>query len=179
MKVLCITLFSLTTLCCGADLSAYKNIYAQNMEGIYVNYWSQLSKLMETYRVTLESLQEKAQQTEDHNKVMAINNEIELLSSDWSAPNSDTASQSLEINRARVAYRQHKNTILKKRAHEVLSLAMKYDNALDGMQRDFVRSGKTDDAILIQKERTLIRISDEVLMAKATLRPPSRDEDVK
>ena len=152
----------------AADLAAYKATYEKQMEGIILTHGMKMTELGQQYSTALDVLLAKVKKDGDLDKTTAVLEELARFRDDKGMPRQP--SHLLDIQNLQAVFARQASAHETDKAQNVISLAVKYDQALERLQRSLVSASKLDDAKAVQEERNRVEQEEPVKSAHALIR---------
>ncbi len=138
----------------AADLQTFREAYQKSADAILQKYQPQFAGLQQQYQQSLEALKAQVQGQGDLAKTKAAVAEIARFQKAKSLPAAADAGEISEIKALQAAYLKQYAEFEKEMTGKLGSLAGKYAQALDYLQKELVKAGKLDEATAVQTERT-------------------------
>lgn len=152
----CLLLASLLHLC-AADLKTYMDVYQKNSDEIRQGYKLKFANLRSEYQTSLETLKTHAQRKGDLQVTKETLAEIARFQAMKSMPPVENTSEVPEIKTLQEAYVDKYSQLEMALTSQIGVLAVKYDEALDRLQKELTRAGELDAATAVMAERTKVQ----------------------
>ncbi|MBT7069001.1 MAG: hypothetical protein HN919_22075, partial [Verrucomicrobia bacterium] len=149
------------------DLKTYKATYEKRMEQIILTHGMKMIDLSQQYTKALDALLIKVKHTGDLDKTTAVMEEIARFRKEKSVP--EKPSTLSGIQKLQSSFTKQASTHETSKAKSIITLAQKYDHALERLQRTLVSSSRLDDAKAVQEERKHVQEEEAVAAAKSWL----------
>ena len=137
----------------AADLKSYKEVYQKNSGEILQTFQPKFADLQQQYQKSLDALKALAKNQGDLKKTMAAIAEIDRFQKAKSQPAAPDESAIPEIKALQSAYVRRYTELETDLAAKLGTLTVKYEQALDRLQKELVKAGKLDEATAVQQER--------------------------
>ena len=151
----------------SADLATYNATYQKSLGDIVLAHSMTITDLGGQYTKALDGLLAAVKKTGDLDKTTSIMEEIERFRKEKAMPK--TISATPEITALQSSFRRQASTHEARKAKSLISLATKYDKALERLQKSLVSTSKIADAKAVQAERRSVQQSSTVTAAKASI----------
>ena len=150
-------------------LASVKFEYESQTAGVYSTGLAERRSLAEKYTNALHSLQVKAQQAGDLDRVKVFLAEQDRFARERTAPAAGRGAMGAELENLFSSMGQNMRNIAVKEAKDVLKLSSAYDASLESLQKELTKAGKIEQAIAVQEERKTLASSADVRAAKEAL----------
>ena len=137
----------------GQDMKTYKGIYEKNSEEIRGNFQPKFDGLHQQYKKSMEALKAAAQNQGDLAKIKAVIAEIERFQKAKAMPAAPEENALPIIKSFQSDYVKQYLNLEGDMIAQLGALTVKYEQALERLQKELVRSGKLDEATGVQQER--------------------------
>lgn len=149
----CLLLASLLHVC-AADLKTYMDVYQKNSDEIRQGYKLKFANLRSEYQTSLETLKTHAQRKGDLQVTKDTLAEIARFQAMKSMPPVENTSEVPEIKTLQEAYVDKYSQLEMELTSQIGALAVKYEQALDRLQKELTKAGELDAATAVMAERT-------------------------
>lgn len=149
----CLLLASLLHVC-AADLKTYMDVYQKNSDEIRQGYKLKFANLRSGYQTSLETLKARAQNQGDLQVTKDTLAEIARFQAAQSMPPVENTSEVPVIKAMQEAYVDKYSQLEMELTSQIGSLAVKYEQALDRLQKELTKAGELDAATAVMVERT-------------------------
>ena len=126
-------------------------------------YQASLQQFGESYLAALDKLEKRVLGAADLNGAVAIKTERARFQSTRQVPD-DAFSDNAAVKSLQLSYQQGEAKIKKHISDSLQTLSASYVEKLKPIQDNFTKSGKIDDALIIQKEITCIKAAPKSLL---------------
>ncbi len=159
MKPMLIFLFSFLFLSSvwAADLKTYQETYRKNSEQILQSFQPKFDGLQQHYQKSLEAFRTTAQNQGDLTKTKAAVTEIERFQTAKSLPAKLDDAEIPEIKTLQASYVKQFSAWEQDMTVQLNTLTTKYEQALDRLQKELVKTGKLDEATAVRQERDRVQ----------------------
>ena len=151
------TMLIIAGIASAKDLATYKAVYEKSMEEIILSHGMRMADVGQQYTKSHDTLLAKVKKAGDLDKTTAVMNEIERFRKEKTMP--DKSPALLDIQNLQSSFTKQASTHEAIKAKNIISLTLKYDKALERLQKSLVSSSKLDDAKAIQEERKGVKES--------------------
>ena len=159
------------------DLPTYKATYEKQMEEIILSHGMKMTEVGQQYTKSLDALLAKVKKAGDLDKTTAVMEEIARFHKEKAMP--DKPSTLLDIQTVQSSFTKQASIHEAGKAKKIISLASKYDQALERLQKTLVSSSKIDEAKAVQAERQTVEKSDIVVNSMAFRKKTTQPKPVK
>lgn len=157
------------------DLATYQKQFQATLDKVGEDNPTLLKRLKDGYAERLAAIKQEVQSDGDLDKLKAVQQELSRFEKDQSFPKEDAE---LIDEIALLANRCHEYiaNLQLENAKSVVALAERYDQTLEGLQRELTRGGKIEEASAVQEERKSIETRTTVSNARTYIESVPVDE---
>ena len=120
------------------------NICQENLGKIVLEHGMKKDELNRQYPASLRNLQKSVQQSGNLAKVKAVMAEIARFAEEKTVADEHAAERFPGLRALQLSYVKRGESLRYAKAHQVLALTKKYDDALAKLQRDLTKRGNID-----------------------------------
>lgn len=153
----CCLLLSCLLHVCAADLKTYMDVYQKSSDEIRQGYKLKFASMRSEYQTSLETLKTRAQNQGDLQAVKDALAEITRFQAAQSMPPVENTSEVPVIKTLQEAYVDKYSQLEIELTSQIGILAVKYDQALDRLQKELTKAGELDAATAVMEERTKVQ----------------------
>ncbi len=139
---------------CAADLKTYRDVYQKSSEEFRQRYKLKFANLRSEYQASLETLKARAQNQGDLQATKDTLAEITRFQAAQSMPPVENTSDVPVIKILQEAYVDKYSQLEMELTSQIGALAVKYEQALDRLQKELTKAGELDAATAVMAERT-------------------------
>ncbi|OVE74213.1 hypothetical protein BVX94_01090 [bacterium B17] len=147
-----------------AKLPKLQETYSTSLEKINKTYNKTMSGYQTTYIKTLEALKTNMQKKAKLEGVLAIDEEIKRFEAS-PVIDSTLISSIPEVKAIQLDYMKKTDNLPLLKARQIVSLAAKYDKALESYQNSLTQNGSFQNAVAVKAERDALQEKQEVSSA--------------
>lgn len=152
----CLSLLCLLHVC-AADLKTYMDVYQKSSDEIRQGYKLKFANLRSEYQTSLETLKTRAQNQGDLQATKDALAEITRFQDAKCMPPAEKTSEVPEIKNLQEAYVDKYSQLEMELTSQIGVLAVKYEQALDRLQKELTKAGELDAATAVMAERTKVQ----------------------